>query len=379
MYNNRKKLFILLIIAALIFSLFTLYISSEAPFSISAKAAALYIPELEKFIYTKNPDEKLGMASTTKIMTALVALEALDENEILLADKESCGIDGSSLYLRPGETISAIDLIYALMLQSANDAACVLANRIAGGIDQFAELMNKKAKELGLKNTHFANPHGLDNKDHYTTAHDLAIISAEAMKNTRFQDIVSTTKREITISENQKIIVNHNKMLKMFDGCNGVKTGYTQKCGRCLVSSANNNNIPVIAVTLSAPDDWNDHAKLLNHAYSLLERRVLCERGSFANEISVIGGKYETVRISAKNDVTSVVRKDSGEITSSIKLFNDVSAPILKGEALGTVIFTSDGREIARVSLIAESEIETNNKIGFLSKFRQRRTFKWNQ
>ena len=166
MYNNRKKLFIILLIAALIFSLFTLYISSKEPFSISAKAAALYVPELERFIYTKNPDERLGMASTTKIMTALVALEALGEDEILIAEKESCGIDGSSLYLRPGEAINALDLIYALMLQSANDAACVLANRIAGGIDQFAEMMNKKAEELGLKSTHFANPHGLDNKEH---------------------------------------------------------------------------------------------------------------------------------------------------------------------------------------------------------------------
>ena len=275
MYNNRKKLFILLIIAALIFSLFTLYISSEEPFSISAKAAALYVPEHDRFIYLKNPDEKLGMASTTKIMTALIALESLDEDEVLIADEKTCGIDGSSLYLKPGETMNAIDLIYALLLQSANDAACVLAHRIAGGIDEFTTLMNEKAKELGLTNTHFSNPHGLDAKEHYTTARDLAILSAEAMKNIRFSHIVSTTKQEIKISGTPRILVNHNKMLSRFEGCIGVKTGYTKKCGRCLVSSANKYDTTIIAVTLNAPDDWNDHEKLLNFAYSLIERQFL--------------------------------------------------------------------------------------------------------
>ena len=187
MYDNRKKLLIILLISALIFSFFTLYISSEEPFSVSADSAAVYLPEPDRFIYLKNENERRGMASTTKIMTALIAIEALDEDEEITVGSESCGIDGSSLYLRPGEVMNSLDLIYALLLQSANDAACALAYRIAGGIEEFAHLMNKKAEELGLSETHYSNPHGLDDKEHYTTARDLAILSATALKNERIR------------------------------------------------------------------------------------------------------------------------------------------------------------------------------------------------
>ena len=197
MNDNRKKLLIILLISVLIFSLFTLYISSETPFSVSARSAALYVPETDSFLYLKNPDEKRGMASTTKIMTALIALEQIREDELITVGDESCGIDGSSLYLKSGQTLSAIDLIYALMLQSANDAASALAYHISGGIEEFALLMNTKAEELGMTNTHFKNPHGLDDKEHFTTARDLAILSANALKNSRLREISSTQKREI--------------------------------------------------------------------------------------------------------------------------------------------------------------------------------------
>ncbi len=365
MNDNRKKLLIILIIAAFIFSLFTLYISSEELFKISARAAAVYEPETERFIYMKNPDERLGMASTTKIMTALIALETLDEDEMITANADCCGIDGSSLYLRPGETMNVIDLIYALLLQSANDAACVLAHRIAGGIEEFANLMNRKAEELGLKNTHFKNPHGLDDKDHYTTARDLSLLTAEAMKNERFLDITSTKRQEIRVSDETKIIVNHNKMLNRRKGCVGVKTGYTKKCGRCLVSSANDCDIQVIAVTLDAPDDWRDHEKLYELAYSMIERRTLCERGDFEYDIMILGGRSDTVKISAKEKVSVIVDKDTDEITPHIKLSQYYSAPIAKNEIMGTVIFTVDEKEIGRAYLVAENNVDKIDKYKF--------------
>jgi D-alanyl-D-alanine carboxypeptidase/D-alanyl-D-alanine carboxypeptidase (penicillin-binding protein 5/6) len=256
--------------------------------------------------------------------------------------------------------MNVIDLIYALMLQSANDAACVLAHRIAGGIEEFANLMNRKAEELSLKNTHFANPHGLDAKDHYTTARDLSILTAEAMKNDRFLEIASTKKYEIHVSDQAKTIVNHNKMLNRHNGCIGVKTGYTKKCGRCLVSSANNNGIQVITVTLDAPDDWRDHEKLFDLAYSKIERRTLCERGDFEYDLKVLGGKSDTIHISAKEKATAIVDKNANNISTHVKISQYFSAPIAKGDVLGTVIFAIDGKEISRAYLVAQESIDTS-------------------
>ena len=358
MYDNRKRLLTILIIAALIFSLFTLYISSEERLSLSARSAALYEPETNRFIYTKNSNERLGMASTTKIMTALIALENLEENEVIIAPDEACGIEGSSIYLEPGESLSAIDLVYALMLQSANDAACVLAYRIAGGIESFAELMNAKASELGLLDTHFTNPHGLDDEEHYTTAHDLALLSAEAIKNESLQKITSTVRKKIESSLKTRTLINHNKMLRFYDGCIGLKTGYTKRCGRCLVSCAKKDGLYVIAVSIDAPDDWKDHTKMLDHAYSLLEKRLLCERGDFSYDIPLIGGSVNSARISASEDFSVVVEKNSPEIEYTVKLSGYFSAPITKGDVLGKVIFTSEGKEIGRVDLIAEATID---------------------
>ena len=375
MYDNRKKLLIILILCAFIFSLFTLYISSEEPFSISAESAAAYVPCADRFIYLKNENERRGMASTTKIMTALIALEYLDENEEIVVGQESCGIDGSSLYLRPGDTMNSLDLIYALLLQSANDAACALAHRIAGSIEEFADLMNENAAKMGLSGTHFKNPHGLDDKDHYTTSRDLAILSAEALKNARLREISSTKKREIIISGEPKIIVNHNKLLRLYDGCIGLKTGYTKKCGRCLASAAEKNGFQVIAVTLDAPDDWSDHRKLFDMAYDKLERRVLCEAGDFANLIPVLNGDSDFARISAKKAVSLVVDKTTPNIDANIRLSSYFSAPIYKNEILGTVIFTEHGHELARVDLVSEDAVNNRQKKKFFSHSYNKRTF----
>lgn len=371
MYDNRKKLLIILLICALIFSLFTLYISSEEPFSISADSAAVYIPEADRFIYLKNENERRGMASTTKIMTALIALETLDEDEMITVGSESCGIDGSSLYLRPGEVMNSLDLIYALLLQSANDAACALAHRIAGSIEEFAHLMNQKAEELGLFETHFTNPHGLDDKEHYTTARDLAILSGAALKNERLKEIASTRRREVLISGEPRILVNHNKLLRLYNGCIGLKTGYTKKCGRCLASAAEKDGLRVISVTLDAPDDWRDHKMLLDMAYDRYECRTLCERGDFLNIVPILNGNAEYTRVSAKNDVKAIVEKRAPEIETSIRLSGYFSAPVYKNEVLGTVIFTDNGREVARVDLVSEENIFTpQRKNKFFSLFK---------
>ncbi len=362
MYDNRKRFLILLLLLVLVFSLFTVYIHSEQKITVSARSAALYEPETKTFLYTKKANERLGMASTTKIMTALLSLEMLDLNEEIAIDSRAVGIEGSSIYLRRGEVMNALDLIYALLLQSANDAAAALAYRIAGSIENFADLMNKKARELGLFDTHFTNPHGLDEKEHYTTAHDLAIISAQALSNDVFREITSTYKREVESSDTKRLLVNHNKMLKTYDGCIGVKTGYTTRSGRCLVSAADRDGLTMISVTIDAPDDWRDHTQMLNYGYSMLEKRTLASIGDFSYEISILSGKESSVRISNMEELKLVLNKSEPNTETHVKLSRYFSAPISKGDILGTVIFTKDGEQIASLPLRAEASVQKEEK-----------------
>ena len=236
---KRKLKYIAAVLISIQFALLLpLKVFASSELNLSAKSAVLYEPTTGEFLYEKNANLRLGMASTTKIMTALIALESLDLDQEIAVDDRAIGIDGSSIYLERGEIMGAEELIYSLMLRSANDAAEALAYEISGSIEAFCELMNEKAHSLGLENTSFKNPHGLDAKEHFTTAHDLAIISAEALKNQKFKEISSTYKKVVESNFQTRTLVNHNKLLKMYDGCIGVKTGYTQACGRSLVGAA---------------------------------------------------------------------------------------------------------------------------------------------
>jgi D-alanyl-D-alanine carboxypeptidase len=208
------------------------------------------------------------MASTTKIVTAVIALTELDSDKIIEVDKRAVGIEGSSVYLEEGEMLSAKSLVYATLLSSANDAAAALAYEISGDIPSFAMKMNELAASLGLQNTNFTNPHGLDDKEHYTSAHDLALLTAYAIKNPLFLEIASTKRAEIISSLKNRTLVNHNKLLSSYEGCVGVKTGYTKKSGRSLVSAAERNGKMLISVTINAPDDWIDHKRMLDFGFS---------------------------------------------------------------------------------------------------------------
>jgi len=357
MYDNRNKIAVFIIVLSLILSLFTIFISSESIPSVSAKAAALYQPDTDSFLYLKNADERLPMASTTKIMTALISLEELDLKENISIDGRAVGIEGSSIYLKSGEVINALDLIYAVMLQSANDAAAALAYKISGSIEAFAELMNEKAKELGLKNTNFTNPHGLDNKEHYTTARDLVLLTAEAYKNSFFKTVASTYKKEIESSDMKRTLVNHNKLLKSYEGCIGVKTGFTKKSGRCLVSAAERDNLTFICATINAPDDWRDHTEMLDYGYSLLEARSIAYSGKFNFNLPVINGTEDVINVSNTDEIIKIFNKNDAQVEFAVKLPRYVVAPIKKGDVLGTVIFLKRGEKIAELNLSATNDI----------------------
>ncbi len=278
-----RKTVLYCIITALFIGVFLPFSAraEELDISVSASSAVLIEAESGRVLYSKDADKRRPMASTTKIMTALVALENHDLDAPIKIPKEAVGIEGSSLYLTEGETLTLHELLYALMLRSANDAAVAIAIAVGGSVSDFAEMMNEKAEEMGLTHTHFDNPHGLDSEDHYTTARELALITAEALKNEVFREIVSTYKKSLPLGNvpDRRLVVNHNRLLRTYDGCIGVKTGFTKKDGRCLVSAAERDGITLVAVTLNAPNDWSDHKRMLDNGFAAVKRVKISSDG----------------------------------------------------------------------------------------------------
>lgn len=345
-------------IFALLLALAAVLAIGVSAIDVSARSAVLIEAESGDVIFEKNANDRMSMASTTKIMTALVALEhgRLDK-EVTVAEG-ACGVEGSSIYLTAGEVLTLEDLLYAVMLESANDAAAAVAYEIAGGIEPFADMMNETAAKIGLENTHFTNPHGLDHEEHYTTAADLARLTAYALKNEDFRTIVSTYKRQIPLrgDEGVRVLVNHNKLLRLSDDVIGVKTGFTKHSGRCLVSAAERDGVCVIAVTLNAPDDWNDHLTMLESGLAEYESYTLAEAGEFTVELPCVGAENGYVMLQNR-DSLSVTIKRGLEITHEIVADRLLFPPVEEGDLLGKVIFYRGVEEIGNVPLYATSTV----------------------
>lgn len=363
MKSPKERILTAILLLAILFVMYSFAVSSETAPDLSAKAAALYEPTTKSFLYTKNADMKLPMASTTKIMTALVAIENFPLDQMVIVADEAVGTEGSSLYLKKRETLSMKDLVTALMLRSANDAAVAIAFAVSGSIDAFADLMNKRCEALGLVSTNFKNPHGLDHEEHYTTARELAIISAEAMRNEVFKSIASmkTAKIEST-NENSRIIANHNKLLSLYEGANGIKTGFTKKCGRCLVGSCEKDGLSFITVTLDAPNDWNDHISLFNYGYSRLTYLKGAEAGQFVYNVPIINSSERQITVANENPFGIVTDKKENELQHHVKLIRYTIAPVKSGDVLGKIIFTLNGEYVGEVDLIAQNEAKAENK-----------------
>ena len=338
---------------AVIINMFTISVNA-----ISAKSAILIDSASGRILYEKNAYQKLPMASTTKIMTGLLACESGKLDEYVKVSPFASGTEGSSLWLEAGQQISFENLLYGLMLKSGNDAAVAIAEHIGGSVEAFALLMNQKAKAIGLKNTNFENPHGLDSENHYTTAYDLSMIAREAMKNEKFAQVVSTKK--FFIKENNgewsRSLKNHNKLLWMYDGCNGVKTGYTKKCGRCLVSSAEKDGTQLICVTLSAPDDWKDHTYLLDYGFNNYDTVILSKKGEKACHFTY-NKKYKKSTPLVFSEEFKIAKNESDNISTEIELRN-VKLPAKKGAVAGYAYFFCNGEKIGSVELITTKKIK---------------------
>lgn len=325
--------------------------------TVSAKATAV-IDRYGKTVFSENADEKLPMASTTKIMTALVALENANTSLLVKIPSEAVGVEGSSAYLVKNECLTLEDLLYALMLQSANDAAVAIAIAVGGSIDGFVEMMNQKADDLGLESTHFTNPHGLYDDDHYSSANDLARIMLRAMKNETFAAIVGSKHYHSKPQEGlERSFTNHNKLLWRSGGFVGGKTGYTQRTGRCLVSVTDIDGLSFIAVTLNDPNDWSDHERLHSYARNLYVKRDICGSGQTIASINVQSGRENHVDLTIKNDIALYV-----PIGSSLKTVIECRkfefAPLYKDRSVGTLIVYCDDVEIASTDIYPATDID---------------------
>ena len=370
MFRKNTNLYIaIFLITALVFSLITVYAAGEPKKkSVSARAAVLYQPDTDSFIFTKNEDTRLPMASTTKIMTALVALENSNLSDSVKIESSAVGTEGSSAYLKEGEVLTMEELIYALLLRSANDAAVAIACHIGGDIDGFADMMNERAEVLGLQNTHFMNPHGLDDEGHYTTARELALIAAEALKNETFKTISSTYKKSFATENMTRLYVNHNKLLNMYDGAIGMKTGYTKKSGRCLVGAAERDGLTFITVTLDAPDDWRDHNMLFDLGFETLENIEFAPEGEYEFSLPLLEGEADSITVTNTEGASVIAPRGDHETKEYIKLSKFATAPIKKGDIFGEVIFTLDGERASSVKLVATEDINKKEDKGFFKK-----------
>lgn len=316
--------------------------------ALSAKAAVVIDADTGEVLYTHNADTRLPMASTTKIMTALVALGEGDLDRTYTVKKEYTQVEGTSIYLREGETLTLRDTLYGLLLESGNDAAVAIAGE-CGGQTAFLRKMNDRAAALGLTNTHFDNPNGLPSADHYTTAHELAIITAEAMRDPVFRQIVSTK----TYSVGQRTFTNHNRLLSMYEGAIGVKTGYTKAAGRCLVSAAERNGRTLIVVTLNDPDDWNDHIALFDQCFAQYTPVTLHEAGDTVTQLQVFGGDVDTVPLIARNTVTAYLLPGERERIQTVRYGERICyAPVVQSASAGRVEYRLDGVPLADDALV---------------------------
>lgn len=309
-----------------------------------------------RVLFEQNACEVREIASITKLMTALVAAEHADalEQDVVIRP-EWTGAEGSSIYLRAGEHVTLKTLLYGLLLNSGNDAALAVAGHCAGDVETFVDWMNRRAAQLGMEHTHFANPSGLSADGHYSTAYDMALLARACLQNEVVAQIVAT--RSVTLDG--RSFTNHNKLLWLYEGCTGMKTGYTQAAGRTLVSSAQRAGQTLIAVTLNAPNDWADHAALFDYGFAAYPVRALCAAGEPVGSLPVTGSFVRLVTAVTEEGLSYPMQTEE-KVTRQISLPPLAAAPIRAGDALGTLSFFCGGELIGQTRLTAAADVERN-------------------
>ena len=354
--------------------------TSEEP-KLNSRAAVIYDRKSKKVIWGKKENEKRPMASTTKIMTAIVVLENANLSDTVTVSKKSAGTGGSRLGLKTGDKVTVNNLLYGLLMVSGNDAAVALAEYVGGSVEGFADKMNQKAKELGLENTHFVTPHGLDMADHYTTALELAEMADYAMNNEKFAQIVNTKNITISINGRSKSLKNTNELLGNLNGVNGVKTGFTNGANRCLVTSVNRDGMNIITVVLGADtkkDRTNGSVKLIEYAYKnytiynledIINEKYQEWKNINEKRINIVQGKNETIITKLDkidNYYIPIKKQDIDNVKVEIYSLKEMEAPIYENDYIGKLIVYNGEEKIEELCIRSNVSIE---RLTFLDYF----------
>ncbi len=384
--NKVSSIFIIFFCTFIIFASTPIYGNDNSNINLNSRSCIVLDRLSKKILYGKNEKNKVKMASTTKIMTATIVIENASLNQTVEVSKKAANTGGSRLGLKTGDKITIRDLLYGLMLCSGNDAAVCLAESIAGSIAEFSNLMNTKAQELGLENTHFESPHGLDSDEHYTTAYELALLADYALQNSTFLNIVGTKSYTVTINGYPKTINNTNELLGNLNGVYGIKTGFTNGANRCLVTACKRGNMDVICVVLGADTKHfrtQDSIKLIEYAFENYEYYDLKNfvtnflidwQRNNSNYFFIEKGASNDLNICiddslAKNPIIPIKKTLRNDIEASLSLNSYLKAPINKGTLLGKLTVSSQGVIIAEFDLLADTNIKKNNLFDYMLNF----------
>lgn len=333
---------------------------------VNAKSAILMEQTTGKVLYELNPDEKMQIASVTKTMTMLLIMEAIDEGKIKYSDmvstsEHAASMGGSQIFLEPGEEMSVDHMLKAICVSSGNDAAVAMAEYIGGSEEAFVDMMNKRAKELGAKNTHFINCNGLDEtKDHFSTARDVALISCELLKHEDIQKY--TTIWMDTLRDGKFGLSNTNKLIRFYKGANGIKTGSTSAAKYCLSASAKRDNMQLVAVVLCAPstqDRFSGASKLLDYGFANYEVADGKKLAGKTSAVAVVGGEKDFAACDVESSGNIVLKKgEASKIKVKKTMPKEINAPVKKGDKIGELVYTLDGKEIAKKDIKASEEVK---------------------
>ena len=365
----RKEIRIILLSLITIFLLNVGAYAEDVQIDISASSAVLLVSGSNEVLFEKSAYEKRSMASTTKIMSSIIAIESGRLDEEITVTQEMTAVEGTSMGLLPNDRVSVSELVYGMLLSSGNDAANATAITIAGSTDAFVSMMNDKAKQIGMLSTHFVTPSGLDADDHYSTAYDMALLGSYAIENEQFLEICSSSSAVVDYGNPpyKRRLTNHNKLLKIYDGAIGIKTGFTKKSGRCLVSAAERDGVTLICVTLNDADDWNDHKKLLDYGFGIVKRYDNYQRDFL---IDIVGGKEASAN--AQLQRTPKIGTLNGQITQKVYIEHFLYAPVKKNDVVGySQFYYQNGTLADTVPIIIKSDIGQNEyeekaKISFI-------------
>lgn len=366
--NRRILCIILILIINLVVPMRTL--AEDDPLNINAKSAVLMDYNTKEILYEKNPQEKVYPASLTKIMTLILGMEALESGKISLNDEvrisaHAASMGGSQLWLEEGETQTVENLFKAITIRSANDAAVALAEYIAGSEEVFVKMMNEKAKELGMNNTNFMNASGLHHENHYTTAYDVALMSAELLKHEKIHDWLTVYMDEMLVGKKKdkvQSLVNTNRLIKEYEGTTGIKTGSTSQAGYCLSASAKRGNLHLIAVIMGSDTSkirFEESKRLLDYGFANYDSVTIGRKGDSIGKVLVQKGTSQYLEAVLERDAYLLLPKgQSKEIAKEIVLPDYVNAPIKTGDVIGKLIIKIEGQEVDRVNLVAKNDVE---------------------